>query len=490
MTDHVEVRRGHYADSVALMQVSAAVTAVEGVEAGLVAMATELNVALLGDLGFAVPSAGPDDLVVAVRAHDAAALDAALAALASALAARPAASSADAGEAAPRTVGDAVARGADLALVSTPGDHAFVEALDAVEAGVHVMVFSDNVTVAQEVALKRRADERGVLVMGPDAGTAIVGGVGLGFANVVRPGPVGVVAASGTGAQQLACLLDLAGVGVSHVLGVGGRDLSAAVGGRSTLRALRMLDEDPATERIVLLSKPPDPEVARRVEEVVATLRTPLATALLGEGRPDLTAVAADVAAAAGGSVPDPWPSWGERPVPSAPGRLVGLFAGGTLCAEAVLIARAALGDVHANVVVPAPLRVGGATPVAGHLLLDLGEDEFTRGRPHPMIDGRLRADRIVAEAPTARVLLLDVVLGHAAHPDPAAELAPLVARVRDDAATAGRELDVVVSLCGGRGDPQGLERQATALAAAGAHVTVSNAEAARLAVALAGGAR
>lgn len=140
-----------------------------------------------------------------------------------------------------------------------PGPHAFAEALDAVEAGLSVMIFSDNVPVEQEVLLKRRAAERGVLVMGPDCGTAVIGGAGLGFANVLRPGPVGLVAASGTGAQQVTCLLDLAGVGVSHVLGVGGRDLSADVGGLSTLRALEALDADPATELIVLISKPRPP---------------------------------------------------------------------------------------------------------------------------------------------------------------------------------------------------------------------------------------
>jgi FdrA protein len=488
MIDHVEIRSGHYADSVALMQVSTDVALVEGVDAAIVAMATELNRDLLAGMGFTVEGAGPDDLVVAVRARDEGVVATALAALATALAPRRAAAEGSS-DVPPRTVAAAAGPDAQLALISVPGEHAFVEAMDALEAGLDVMLFSDNVPVAQEVVLKDRAAELGRLVMGPDAGTAIVAGVALGFANVVRPGRVGVVAASGTGAQLLTCLLDAAGIGVSHVLGVGGRDLTSTVAGRSTLRALELLDADPATEHVVVLSKPPAPEVAARVAAAAARMSKPVTLALLGAGEPDLTARAEEVARAAGGTAPDVWPTWGERPVPGAPGRLVGLFSGGTLCAEATLVADAALDGVRANVVVDAARRLHGFEQVAGHALIDLGEDEFTRGRPHPMIDQRLRLDRIAVEAATARVVLIDVVLGHAAHPDPAAELAPVITDALRRAASEGRQLDVVVSLCGTRGDPQGLDRQAERLVAAGAFVALSNAEAARVAVAVAGGA-
>lgn len=488
MIDHVEVRAGHYADSVTLMQVSTEVGLVSGVTAAIVAMATELNRDLLVGMGFAVEGAGPNDLVVAIRAEDDAVLVAALGTLTTALAPRRVASD-DAGEAPSRTVGEAARDGGDLALISVPGEHAFVEAMDAIEAGLDVMLFSDNVPVDQEIVLKDRAAELGRLVMGPDAGTAIVSGVGLGFANVVRPGGVGLVAASGTGAQLLTCLLDAAGVGISHVLGVGGRDLSASVAGRSTLRALELLEADAATQHIVVLGKPPAREVAERIAEVVGSMTTPVTLALLGEGQPDLTQRAEEVLAAVGGEVPDRWPTWGERPLPGVPGRLVGLFSGGTLCAEATLIARVSLAGVRANVVVEEPLRLHGFEQVDGHALIDLGEDEFTRGRPHPMIDQRLRIDRIMTEAERARVLLIDVVLGHAAHADPASELAPVLADVRHRAAAEGRALDVIVSLCGTASDPQGLERQASRLVEAGAFVVLSNAEAARVAVAIAGGA-
>jgi FdrA protein len=489
MVDHLDVRPGVYADSVSLLQVSRRVADVAGVDAALVAMGTELNLEVLAGMGFDTPDAGPNDLVVAVRASDEAALTAGLDEVQAAMTASRggAASSADLGGAPPpRTVRDAAALGGDLALVSTPGQHALLEAFDALRAGLHVLVFSDNVSVDAEVALKDEAAARGLLALGPDAGTAIVSGVGLGFANVVRPGPVGIVAASGTGAQHLTCLLDDAGVGVSHVLGVGGRDLSAAVGGRATVQALAALDDDPATELIVLLSKPPDPAVAATVRAAADALSTPVVTALLGPGEPDLTSTAATVVRRVGGAPVEPrwWPAPAERR-----GRyteLRGLFAGGTLCDEAMLLAAEALGPIASNIPLDPAWALAEGLDTPGHVVVDLGEDEYTLGRPHPMIDQSLRIERIAAEArrPGGRVLLLDVVLGHAAHPDPAAELAPAIEAAID----AGEDLAVVVSLCGTEWDPQGRERQAEALVAAGASVHLSNAHAAGKAIELLGG--
>ncbi|MEU4576446.1 FdrA family protein [Nonomuraea sp. NPDC023979] len=449
MGDAVFVRRGVYHDSVTLMRAGAGLP---GAEVAVVAMATQLNLGLARDLGFDVPAADPGDLLVALRGDDVAGaaeeLDRRLTERAP-----PGRES----EQPPRTTRSAARSPADLVLVSVPGEHAFAEALDAVEAGLPVMIFSDGVPVEQERLLKERADERGVLVMGPDCGTAVIGGVGLGFANVLRPGPVGVVAASGTGAQQVTCLLDLAGVGVSHVLGVGGRDLSAEIGGRSTVRALRMLDDDPATELIVLISKPPSPEVAAAVREVAGALRTPVVTAVLG-GDADLTSAAEEALRALGVPVPD-WPSWtapgdvaasgGDGTGSGAGGgrALVGVYAGGTLCAEAAAVA--GRGE-----------------------FTDYGDDVYTRARAHPMIDPTLRLEALRKVPPDA-VVLMDVVLGHGADPDPAAALAPAI---------AASPATVVVALVGTEGDPQGLRRQAETLRAAGAAVFASNARAARFA--------
>lgn len=491
MTTLVDVRKGLYLDSVALMQISQVVADVPGVSAALVAMATELNLDLLAGLDFEVPEqVGPADLLVAVRAADDAALQRALATLETELAGGRGPRGTGEGPAAvpPHTTGSAAERSeATLALVSVPGQHAFTEAMDALDAGLSVLLFSDNVSVQQEIRLKDEAQRRGLLVMGPDCGTAVVSGVGLGFANVVQPGPVGIVAASGTGAQQLLALLDLAGVGVSHCLGVGGRDLSAAVGGRSTRQALAALLDDASTEVVVVVSKPPADEVAAQVREQAGRGTKPVVLALLGPGRPDLTAAAEEVVAAAGAPVPR-WPSWGD---PSAavprPGLLRGLYSGGTLCDEAMAIAAAALGPVHSNVPLDPTWALGPGHRSDTHLMIDFGDDELTRGRPHPMIDNTLRLGRLAEEAadPRTAVVLLDVVLGHGAHPDPAADLAPAVAAARAGAAAAGRDLAVVVALVGSTGDPQGLQRQAAALADAGALVFASNAQAARQAVSL-----
>jgi FdrA protein len=501
---HVEARTGAYADSVTLMQISAHVQALDGVQAALVAMATELNLGLLAELGFEAPSGiGQHDLLVAIGAGDDDSLARALAAVDSGLRPQPSqAGMGPAGPAAlpPRTTFSAARQeGPGLCLISVPGPHAFTEAMDALDAGCDVMIFSDNVPVEQEIILKDAAAGRGLLVMGPDCGTAIVGGLGLGFSHCLPPGPVGVVAASGTGAQQLACLLDAAGAGVAAVLGLGGRDLSAAVGGRCAITALAALDADPHCELIVLVSKPPAPEVANRLRAFAQTLATPVQFAMIGLGQPDLTAAAEAALRASGRPVPD-WPAWpaaaadrDSAPAERSPagGALRGLFAGGTLCDEAMVIAAERLGPVWSNIPLRPQWRIdprvparqaetrqgAGAADGARHTMLDFGDDELTAGRPHPMIDQRLRLGRLAAEAadPDTRVIMLDVVLGYGAHPDPATELAPAIA-----AARVSRDLPVVVSLIGARSDPQGLSSQAAALASAGAQVFVSNAQAAR----------
>ena len=477
--EYVETRSGAYADSVTLMQVSAAARKADGVEAALIAMATELNLGLLPGMGFgAPPLAGPNDLLIALRARDDAALAGALAVVETALTARPDdAGATDMTNIRPRTTGAAIrATGPGLALVSVPGRFAFAEAMDALQAGCDVMIFSDNVPVEQEIALKDAATDRGLLVMGPDCGTAIVGGVGLGFSHSLPAGPIGLVAASGTGAQQVLCLLARAGAGVSAALGVGGRDLSAAVGGRSARTALAALDDDPGTELILVISKPPAAEVAGALRDYAAALATPVLFAFTGPGQPDLTAAAEQTLRAAGVPVPD-WPHWApDRDRPARPGALRGLFAGGTLCDEAMVIATERLGPVWSNI----PLRPEWRLPApssAQHIMIDFGDDELTAGRPHPMIDQTLRLEQLAAQAadPAVAVLLMDVVLGHGAHPDPAAELAPAIAAVSQP---------VVVSLIGAPSDPQDVTRQAEQLRAAGAHVFASNAAATRFACA------
>jgi FdrA protein len=461
VTTHVELRPGAYADSVTLLQVSRTVQGVPGVAAAQVAMATPLNVDVLTEMGFAVPvEAGPNDMVVAIRLADDGDLEAALAGVEAALRETGRRDTGSSEEAPPRTTASALRRtpGA-VALVSVPGPSAFVEAMDALEAGSDVMVFSDNVPVEQELALKRYAAERSLLVMGPDCGTAVVGGLGLGFANVVSPGPIGIVAASGTGCQQVLALLDHAGVGVASALGVGGRDLGADVRGLATREAMRRLDADPAVELMLLVSKPPADDVADEIRAYAAGLSTPVEMALLGAGHPDLTEATEALLRTRGVPVPD-WPVVGSAAAPSGGRLLRGLFVGGTLAGEAKIIATGLLGAD------------------AGHTFVDFGDDAYTAGRAHPMIDATLRLEHLARAAadPETAVLLIDVVLGHGAEPDPSALLAPVVADI-------GKP--VVAAVVGTAADPQDLERQVRVLAEAGAEVHLSNARATRRAVEL-----
>ncbi|MCW2780517.1 MAG: FdrA family protein [Marmoricola sp.] len=487
MTTHVELRPGAYADSVTLLQVSRTVQQLPGVDSAQVAMATPLNLEVLAEMGFDLPESTPNDMVVAIRLSDQNALAAALAGVDEALASKGKRSDGSTDLAPPRTTAAALrdAPGA-LVLVSVPGASAFVEAMDALDAGADVMIFSDNVPLEQELVLKQTAAERGLLVMGPDCGTAVVGGLGLGFANATAPGPVGLVAASGTGCQQLLALLDHAGVGVASALGVGGRDLSAAIGGLSTREALRRLDADPAVELIVVVSKPPADDVAAAIRDHASSLRTPMQFALLGAGQPDLTQAAEETLAGLG-KPPVEWPSWGVPAEHAAGALLRGLFVGGTLCDEAMLIASAELGPVHSNIPLSPELAVDAALDAETHLMIDFGDDALTQGRAHPMIDPTLRLEHLakVAADPRTGVLLLDVVLGHGAEPDPSARLAPAIRAIRET-----RDLPVLVACIGTSSDPQGLARQASALAEAGAEVHLSNAAAARRAVALIGGTR
>jgi FdrA protein len=499
MTERLIVRPGAYYDSVTLMLISRDVGRLDGVEDAAAVSATPLNLALLERQGYkldAADGAGPNDLVIALRAADDATVDAALAEIDARLAQSSMPSDGAAAAMPPRTLTSAARRNPDLnlAFLSVPGRHVAYEAALALRAGMHVFCFSDGVTVEEEAALKRSAIERDLLFMGADCGTAILDGVALGFANAVEPGPVGIVGASGTGIQQITCLLDAAGVGISQAIGVGGRDLSAAVGGLMTERGLQLLDADPATETVIVVSKPPDPEVAARIATVAGGMSKPVVLAFLGSGAtldaaPNVTVVTtldAAAAAAASQSGATPFADDAELPAETSPGFIRGLFCGGTLCDEAMAIAAESVGPIASNIPLQPDWRLRDVETSEGHTFIDFGDDEFTEGRAHPMIDPSLRAERVAKEAadPEVGAILVDLVLGHGAHPDPAESLARAIAEARAERETP---LTVVVSLCGTQNDPQDLARQRAQLESAGAVVARSNAHAARLALAATG---
>ncbi|MBI1962449.1 MAG: acyl-CoA synthetase FdrA [Candidatus Rokubacteria bacterium] len=476
------------------MRLTRDMEAVSDVTRAAVMMGTPQNLALLKDAGLLTAegeAAGPTDLVVAVAAGTRAAAEAARAAAETALTARRAATASGAA-ARPRSLAGALRAlpGATLALISVPGVYAAAEARKALVAGLHVMLFSDNVPLDDEVALKRLARERGLFLMGPDCGTAIVNGVPLGFANAVPRGRIGVAAASGTGLQAVTCHIAAAGEGISQAIGVGGRDLSDEVGGLMMEPALAALAADPATAVICVLGKAPGRTTAKSLRARLDRLGKPCVAYFLGDPAagtaPTLEDAALAAVALARGTTHVPAeltqpPEAVTRLVERAANRLGpgqrfvrGVYCGGTLAYEAIGLLKARLADV-------APGVTGGGS---GHRVVDLGEDVFTVGRPHPMIDGTVRREWIEREGgdPETAVLLLDLVLGYGAHGDPAGEILPAIRNARRTAAAAGRGLAVVASVCGTAGDPQGLAAQTAALEAAGVIVLPSNAQAARLA--------
>jgi succinyl-CoA synthetase alpha subunit len=472
------IRRNSYHDSIALMRVSEEARVLPGVVSAAVVMATDLNREALADAGLLTEeakTAGPNDLVVAVRVASPEAAGPALARIEALLGSTPIEGGVAAGVP-PRSLTSAARRtpGANLAVVSVPGPYAAAEAQQALSAGLHVFLFSDGVPVEAEVALKRRAVSRGLLVMGPECGTSIVNGVGLGFANRVRRGDIGLVGASGTGLQEVTTLIHRLGGGVSQAVGTGGRDLHDAVGGLTTVQALARLEQDAETRAIVIVSKPPSDSAARRVLAAAARIAKPVVACLLG-WREAMGAVrvvdtlegAALAALEAVGQRPAPPPVHPTDTRPQAPGQVRGLFTGGSLGEEAQAI-------------------VGGAK----HRFTDFGTETYTRGRPHPMIDPRLRNAAVAAagEDPTVGVVLVDVVLGDGAHADPAGALLPAVDAAIATARRAGRQLAVVAHVVGTDDDPQRLSLQEARLADAGVLVCLTNRLAAELARAIAAG--
>ncbi len=501
MTGTLRVFADTYVDSVVQLSGTRAMYNVDGVEWAAAAMATPANVATLGAEGFdtaELASAGANDLFLAVRAADTAAADAALDAAQQAMFSTRAAGTGGDEAPPPRTLRGALDRqpGSNVAVISVPGDYASLEAHKALSAGMDVLLFSDNVPVEAEIELKDRATSLGLLVMGPGAGTAMLGGVGLGFANVVKPGRVAVVAAAGTGAQEAMSLLDRWGDGVACVIGLGGRDLTAQIDGRMARLAVRSLTRRDDIDAILLVSKPPADEVARAV--VAAAGDTPFVGAYVGTTASFDLPATARVATTLEAGVLETLRLL-DRPVPDVVGDLEaqvrkaidrldehrtlvrGLYSGGTLCYESLTILGPLLGAVYSNTPLDKTLAV--PAPGGSHICLDLGEEEYTKGRPHPMIDPQARIDLLREQGADADVaaILLDVVIGYGAHADPAGQLAPVCAEIH----RAGGP-QVVAYVLGTQQDPQGFADQRRILEEAGCIVTETAARAALAAAALA----
>lgn len=463
-----EVRPGAYADSVVLMQLQAGLAGLDGVIDAAAVMATPANLELLAASRLLPeePGAGADDLLLVVKAETAAAAEAALARVDELLVRRRDAADDDYR---PKSLDGALRLlpSARWVLVSVPGRYAAEVATRALERDRHVFLYSDNVALDDEVRLKRMAAERGRLVLGPDCGTAIVAGHGLGFANRVRRGGVGLVGASGTGTQSITSRVHALGAGVTHAIGTGGRDLKSEVGAATALAALDLLRRDAETRVIVLVSKPPAPEVAARLLGAARAAGKPVVICFLGWSPPArrlgplrFAAGLDDAAELAVAALDEPVPA----PVEPGAGRLRGLFAGGTLAQEMVLGLAPFLTPLWSNLDAPGVGALSDPGHSRDHTVIDLGADEYTQGRLHPMLDPTLRNDRLRQEAadPETGLILLDLVLGDGAHPDPAEELAEAAA----EAARPGLEL--VALVLGTDEDPQDAAAQTERLRQAG----------------------
>ena len=488
----VEIRSGAYFDSTILMQLQSSLGKFPGVLDTGVVMGTDANKDLLAQSGLLLPeaqAAKSDDLVIVIKGEDEAATEAALAEVDGLLTRKRSTEGQTFRPKSLETAAEMLPE-AQWVLISVPGRYAAGVTREALRLGKHAFLFSDNVSIEDEVSLKKMAAEKGLLVMGADCGTAIVNGVGLGFANRVRKGNIGMVAASGTGLQQVSARIHQLGGGLTHAFGTGGRDLKEEVGALTAKMGLEFFIRDPETEVIVLVSKPPAPQVAEALLQMARQTDKPVVVDFIGYPPPapklgnlhfvrtfDETAQLA-VELSKKSSVQATAPAIDPSKFKPEQKYLRGLFSGGTLAFEALLILQDYLPVVWSN----APLKKGhnvlkNSLVSQEHTIVDLGEDEFTVGRLHPMMDNTLRIQRLLQEAedPQVAVILLDVVLGYGSHPDPASELAPAIKEAIARAAKAGRHLEVTTVVVGTDEDPQDMEGQIEMLQGAGAKVHTSN---------------
>ncbi|MFB6784008.1 acyl-CoA synthetase FdrA [Streptomyces sp. NPDC056352] len=508
MSTTAVVKKNTYFDSVSLMAISTKANSLDEVEQAFVAMGTEMNKGVLGNLGLLTPeleAAGNGDLMVVVEAREGADADEVLARVEELLQRKASAT----GEATVthRTIAAAAQDNpaANLAVIAVNGAYAGREARKALENDLHVLLFSDNVPVEEEVALKELAHEKGLLMMGPDCGTAIINNVALCFGNAVRPGSVGVVAASGTGAQEVSVRIHALGAGVSQLIGTGGRDLSEQVGGIMMIDGIRALAADPATSVIVLVSKPPAPSVEKKVLAEIATAGKPVVVYFVGGSEEAVVAAGGHFASGSQDAALQAVrlgvnPDAAVEPLDTRridevaallkpEQRFVrGLFCGGTLCDESMYAMLESGDDVWSNIQKDPERRLTADSPSTGHTFLDFGDDDFTNGRPHPMIDPSLRLARLVEEAkdPEVAAVVMDFVLGFGAHEDPVGVTLPAIEQAKGIAAEAGRHLEIVGYVLGTDLDTPASADQIAALQAAGVTVTRSSTETGRFARAIA----
>ncbi|SCZ79611.1 bifunctional FdrA/YlbE family protein [Acidaminobacter hydrogenoformans] len=495
------VKANNYQDSISLMLLTNAINALPGVDRSSIMMGTEANKNIFENAGMLTQEAkmaNPNDMVIVIDAESGDTVDEVLAEVdkfINQLSVKKEGKNVE--HATNWSKAMEMMPDANLAVFSIPGEYAAEEIDKALDLGLNVFSFSDNIPLEDEVALKNKAKEKGLLLMGPDCGTGMISSIPIAFTNIIRPGNIGIAAASGTGIQEVATMIDRLGGGIVHAIGTGGRDLNEAVGGISMKDAILALENHDPTDVIVVISKPPSKWVRDEVVELLQSISKPVVAIFLGEkpehhiGKVHLAYTLEEAARMAYDlSVGKPvQKNYTDQSVEHTGSKLQenqvikGLYSGGTLAAEAAMLISEAL-------------ELGGLTKgegfllkAGGHEVLDLGDDMYTQGKPHPMIDPEVRIHKIkeYASLEDTGVILLDVVLGYGAHPDMAGTLAPVISTSLEKAKELSRDLYFVASICGTRNDPQGYDEAVQTLKSAGAIVCESNAEAVKTALSLKG---
>lgn len=499
-----DIRKNAYYDSVTLMLISKEIKNINGVAEALVGMGTDLNKELTVNLKLdseELETVSVNDFYIAADVESDDIMTTVIETVNQLLKKKKTESGS---EYRPVSLNAALEMqpDANMVIVSIPGQYAQEEVNKLLDKDLNVMLFSDNVSVEAELQLKKKAVEKGLLMMGPDCGTAIINGVPLAFANAVRKGKIGIVGASGTGTQEVSCIIDQLGEGVSQVIGTGGRDLKSEIGGLMMIQGMEALMEDPETSVITLISKPPAPEVAKKILSLTKKTDKPVVVDFIGGDRTAIEAVGAypcmtleDAArksvALVKGQTPEDFEGFsnaseieaiisnGLMNVQADQVNLRGLYTGGTLADEAMKALGNTFGGVYSNIPLEPEYELKSLDTLTGHVVLDLGEDQFTVGRPHPMIDPSTRTDRFESDIDdSVAVVLVDVVLGYGSHEDPAKEVADSVKKVKEK---LNKDFFVVASITGTVGDPQGLNESKKTLEEADIVVMPSNAQAVRL---------
>lgn len=508
MVKRYEIRENAYYDSVTLMLISKDVSKIDGVEKALVGMGTELNKELASSLEISsseIEKISPNDFFVALELKDEKIFEKVIEKINELLNKK---AGNDDDEYKPKSLNTALEYqpNSNVVLISVPGEYAVVEARKALDKDLHVMLFSDNVSIEDEKELKEIAYEKGLLMMGPDCGTAIINNVPLAFANVISSGDIGIIAASGTGTQEVSVIIDKLGCGVSQVIGTGGRDLSKEIGGLTMIQGLNALIKDDDTKVIVLISKPPAVEISEKILKIASKCSKPVVVDFIGGDYemiksygvfPSLTLedAARKAVALSNGSSPVDFIGFEEneknieKMIENEVSKfdkkqkyIRGLYTGGTLTDEAMKMLGENIDKIYSNIPLKSEFRLIDTSKSIGHTCIDLGDDEFTRGRPHPMIDPSTRADRLKDEAndETVAIILLDFVLGYGSHEDPVGEMLESIEFAKNKAKERGQYLSIVASICGTDKDPQSLKKSERRLKEADVIIMPSNAQAVR----------